>query len=193
MRLARQKMGSRGMLIYNGLGSAKSGLDLSKAESQKGEIYLDEADGVCFEHFDQFEGGDKECILSDWNKIKMASDKGKITVIKCWPDHDFNWLNIELMKKSKSELEKISREKINYPLACFLIGAQRYSYFCYSWGYQKEQGGLVDYPEYHYRLGAPKGDFKRETPEGWTFTREFEHAQVSVDLNHRTAKIDWKN
>jgi len=192
MKLAKEKMGSRGLLIYNGLGSAKRDGDVSKAESQKGEIYLDDADGVCFEHFDQFEGADKACILSDWNKIKMASAKGKITIIKCWPDHDFNWLNKELMKKSGEELEKEARSKISYPLACFLIGAQSYSYFCYSWGYQKLQGSLIDYPEYHKKLGNPKGDFKRENPENWVFTRAFEFADVWVDLEKRIAKIDWK-
>lgn len=45
------------------------------------------------------------------------------------------------------------------------------------------------YPEFDKPLGAPKGDAKRDR---FKYTREFEHASVFVDLEKKTAKIDWK-
>jgi hypothetical protein len=41
-------------------------------------------------------------------------------------------------------------------------------------------------------LGAPKEAYKRVNPEGWEFTREFEHASVWVDTEKREAKINWR-
>ena len=44
------------------------------------------------------------------------------------------------------------------------------------------------YPEFDKPLGPPLGDAIRN---GWTYQREFEHASVFVDLENKTAKIDW--
>ncbi|MCX7013932.1 MAG: putative glycoside hydrolase [Candidatus Sumerlaeota bacterium] len=186
MNRARAAMGAGGLIIYNGFAANKADL------SVKGRDYIDYADGALFEHFDQFASDAKECILSDWETMKWAADKGKITIIKAWPDQGFNWQDKDLMKKPYAELEQMAREKITYPLACFLIGARDYSYFCYSWGYQYEHGSLIHYPEYYKPLGKPRSDFTRLSPDGWEFTREFEHASVWVDLANRKARIDWR-
>mmetsp|Transcript_13815 Transcript_13815/g.35502 ORF Transcript_13815/g.35502 Transcript_13815/m.35502 type:complete len:101 (+) Transcript_13815:729-1031(+) len=42
------------------------------------------------------------------------------------------------------------------------------------------------YPEAKCQLGAPKGKGAR-VGSTWTYTREFEHASVFVDLTNRTA------
>ena len=34
--------------------------------------------------------------------------------------------------------------------------------------------------------------YSRVHPEGWEFTREFEHASVWVDTDKWVAKIEWK-
>jgi hypothetical protein len=75
-------------------------------------------------------------------------------------------------------------------LACFLVAAQEDAYFCYSWGYRENHGSLVDYPESHRRLGAPKQDAQCD---GWIYTRTFEHADVWVDVSRRTARIRWND
>jgi hypothetical protein len=62
----------------------------------------------------------------------------------------------------------------------------------YSWGWKLATGPLVDYPELQKPLGEPKGAYKRIIPEGWEFTREFEHASVWVNTETREAKIAWK-
>ena len=76
--------------------------------------------------------------------------------------------------------------------ACYLIGAQPYSYFQYNWGWNLPDGNLVEYPELQKPLGAPKEAFKRVNPEGWEFTREFEHASVWVNTETKKAKITWQ-
>ena len=90
------------------------------------------------------------------------------------------------------EMPKLAKEKLEFALACYLIGAQPYSYFMYSWGWKLSTGPLVDYPELQKPLGAPKNSFQRTTPEGWDFTREFEHASVWVNTETREAKIIWR-
>ena len=90
------------------------------------------------------------------------------------------------------KLEEVSRKRISYYLATFLIGAQEHSYFQYGWGWTLHKGPLCAYPEFKKPLGKPKGDYIRIDPEGWQFKREFVHANVSVDLEKREGSIDWK-
>jgi hypothetical protein len=85
-----------------------------------------------------------------------------------------------------------SKEQLEFFQACFLIGAQPYSYFQYNWGWDLPEGNLVEYPELQKPLGAPKAAFKRVNPKGWEFTREFEHASVWVNTETRKAKITWR-
>jgi hypothetical protein len=86
----------------------------------------------------------------------------------------------------------LAKERIEYHLACFLIGAQPYSYFQYGWGWTLSSGSLYDYPELHKPLGAPEGAYQRTSPDAWEFTRDFEHAQVWVDTEKGQGKITWK-
>jgi len=82
-----------------------------------------------------------------------------------------------------------ARENITFPLACFLIAAQKHSYFCYTWGYRENHGSLDWYEEFDKPLGAPKRDAIKN---GWIYTRSFEYAAVWVDLESKTATIKWK-
>jgi hypothetical protein len=107
-------------------------------------------------------------------------------VLKGWPG--FTWLDREKMKRPQAELLELAREGITFPLACFLIGAQPGSHFCYSWGYTENDGMLDSYPEFDRQLGPPKGEARWQ---GFTATREFEHASVRVDLSNKQAAIDW--
>jgi hypothetical protein len=96
-------------------------------------------------------------------------------------------------RRGRSErMAALARERLEYYLACYLIGAQPYSYFQYGWGWTLSSGSLQDYPELHKPLGAPKDAYRRMTPEGWEFTREFEHASVWVDTEKGQAKITWR-
>lgn len=109
--------------------------------------------------------------------------------VKGWPDPEFTWINPEKMKLPIEELAGEAREKITFPLACFLAAAQENCYFCYSWGYRERHGSLLDYPEFHKPLGKPKEDSRRN---GWVYTRSFEHARVWVNVAERKAEIQWR-
>jgi hypothetical protein len=86
----------------------------------------------------------------------------------------------------------LAKERVEYYLACYLIGAQPYSYFQYGWGWTLSCGSLQEYPVLHKPLGAPKGACQRTTPEGWEFTREFEHASVWLNTESQEATITWR-
>jgi hypothetical protein len=183
MRLANRQMGEDAFLVYNGIRS------LDPAGNTTGTEYLPHARGVMIEHFTAFHSQSKESIEADIKAITSAAGMGKIVVVKGWPDPTFNWANKEKMRIPSNVLADEARKKIIFSLACFLIAAQKNSYFSYSWGWREQHGSLVDYPEFHKPLGKPKG---RPKKEGWVYTRSYEHASVWVDLAKRRARIDWK-
>jgi len=182
MRLARKEMGEDKILLYNGLRT------LDGSGTTTGEEYLDCATGINVEHFGAFHSRSKESIARDIECITKAGKSGKIVVVKGWPGQEFNWMNREKMRQPKEALATEAREKITFSLACFLVAAQEYSYFCYSWGYREFHGSLVDYPEFRKPLGRPLGDAVKD---GWRYTRRFEHAHVKVDLENLRAKIEF--
>jgi hypothetical protein len=83
----------------------------------------------------------------------------------------------------------LARERVTFPLACFLVAAQPGSLFAYSWGYTADHGMLEPYAEFARKLGPPAGAARWD---GLSASRDFAHASVRVDLASRTAQIDWK-
>lgn len=189
MKNVRSEMGADRLLIFNGF---RTHGGVADPETQGGNEFLPYADGAKIEHFDQLGSATKEDILLYWQMSERAAAEGKIVLYKAWPDHGANFTNADFMKQSPAELEAFAREKMTFPLACFLIGAQRHAYFCYGWGYNADDGQLIEYPEFGRRLGAPEGNARR-IGESWVFTRRFEHALVRVDLEQREANIVWKD
>ena len=84
-----------------------------------------------------------------------------------------------------------SDRRFQYLLALFLICAEQHSYFCAHDGYDVKSSTqwLRSRPEFERPLGAPKGPARRT---GCTYTRAFEHASVSVDIEQESARIDWR-
>jgi hypothetical protein len=138
------------------------------------------------EHFGGFKTDSSTDIKTDLDSIALAAAKGKFVVIKGWPG--FNWLDKKMMQRPYAELLQLARERLTFPLACFLVAAQPGSHFCYSWGYREDQGMLDAYPEFDRPLGPPKA---AATWAGLTATREFAHASVWVDLTTQQARIEW--
>jgi hypothetical protein len=94
-----------------------------------------------------------------------------------------------MMMKPHDELAHLAKERITFPLACFLVAAQRNCFFCYTWGHPEKLGTFEWYPEFDKPPGAPQAEARRT---GWTYRRTFEHVDVFVDLETRTARLDWK-
>jgi hypothetical protein len=173
----KYRLGGGKVVLANGIRAGKH-LDFLEWEG---------IDGVMIEHFDAFESDAPNELRADIDSIAFAAAKGKFVVLKGWPG--FTWLDAETKQRSHAENLRLARERITFPLACFLVGAQRGSHFCYSWGYTDTTGALDAYPELQRPLGAPKAD---AVWNGLMATREFAHARVWVDLNTRQASIDWK-
>lgn len=192
LALTKRKIGEENLLIYNGLrGDLRPGL-----WEHGGLEYLadGEGDGACMEHFlihsvrapDQSLRVDH--VLRDIELIREASSRGKIVLVKAWPNV-LTFLEPEFKAMSMAEKEAVMRREITFPLALFLIAAEKNCYFNYSYGYQRECLPLYHLPEYDKPLGQPLGT---AIQDGDTFTRSFEHADVRVNLSREEAGIVWK-
>ncbi|MBK1832208.1 hypothetical protein JIN77_15830 [Verrucomicrobiaceae bacterium R5-34] len=142
------------------------------------------SDAIMFENYATVKSS-KESLLAEWGHMLQHAKDGKISVFRLGVDGTGR-------KNLKPNMPELSKEKAEFALACYLIGAQPYSYFMYSWGWKLGTGTLIDYPEFNNPPGPPKGAYQRSTPHGWEFTREFEHASVWVNTDTRKAKITWK-
>jgi hypothetical protein len=185
LKQAREKMGPGKLILFNPLhGYDEKHLGL-------GEQYLPVTDGAMVDDFDRganIRQQTPEYLANTIEVMRKTAKDGKIVIFKAWPGFTW-WSDKELMAKPHEEQARKARENITFPLACFLVGAEQHCYFCYTWGWLGEYGTFDWYPEFDKKLGAPKGDAKRD---GFTYTRDFEHASVFVDLERKTGKIAWK-
>ena len=180
IELTREKIGPDTLILYNGIRNTN--------ELHYGMQFLDITDASTMEHFDQFASRDRENVALDMENMMEAGKQGQIVILKGWPG--FNFTMREKMDEPYKDLLSEARENITFPLACFLVAMQPYSYFNYSWGYREKHGSLDWYPEFDLSPGKPKGQAVRK---GWEYTREFEHCKVWVNLEAKTANIEWKN
>lgn len=148
-------------------------------------------DASMFEHYNE-KLLSRESLLRDWEDMLRIAKAGKMSIFRIGVESDRSPSQNQGPRGSRRDRSALAKERLEYYLACYLIGAQPYSYFQYGWGWTLSSGSLHDYPELHKPLGAPKGAYQRTTPEGWEFTREFEHARVWVDTESGQAKITWK-
>jgi hypothetical protein len=162
------------ILLYNGL-----------REGQNTEL-MPYCDGSKIEHFGYFGSTTREDMAADMKSVVDYGKAGKVIVFKAWPD--FAWSDDSAGALTYAQKEQYARERITFPLACFLVSAQKFSYFFYTWGYDDQGGTFVDYPEYRRPLGKPVAD---AAITGWVYTRKFENADVTVDLDKKSASITW--
>ena len=183
MRQLKQKIGEDKIFLAN--------------NGARNERIFEIADAFMFEHYKKEATHTKEKILEDWQLMAKISDAGKICICRysAPADLDSPLAKSSRMDKKKhkaAEWEELSKKKLPYYLAIYLIGAEPYTYFQWGWGWCLSTGPLVDYPEFNRPLGKPLGKYKRVHPEGWEFTREFEHVSVWIDLEKEDAKLDWR-
>ncbi len=171
----RRKLGAEKLILINGL------------RGNDGTQCLPLTSGAMIEHFGHFSGTGKEKMAEDIEGMRAAARIGKIVCLKAWPG--FSWMDADVMKQSHEELARLARERVTFPLACFLVAAEARCDFCYTWGYSEQHGTFDWYPEFDKPLGPPLGEAKRD---GWTYRRDFAHTAVFVDLEKQTARIDWK-
>ncbi len=178
MKLTKEKIGPRRVILANG----------TRTHDFREILDWDGIDGVMIEHFGGFHTAGAADMKADLDTLALAEARGKFVVLKGWPG--FNWLDKEMMAKPREELLRLARANVEFPLACFLVGARPGSFFCYSWGYVHNHGMLDAYPEFGRALGPPRGD---AAWQGLSATREFEHASVRVNLETKQARIEWRS
>lgn len=190
----RKAMGEMMASLKDKLGPDKILLG-NNAHDKIAEYVFPVADAIMFEHYKE-ELLSKENLLKDWDNMLKIAKAGKISIFRIGVEADPFAKEKEEGSikgvKREDKLMSLSKERLEYYHACYLIGAQPYSYFQYGWGWRLSTGSLVDYPELQKPLGQPKGAYKRLTSDGWEFTREFERASVWVDTEKGKAKITWK-
>lgn len=176
LALTKRKIGPDRIVLVNG----------TRSTNYREILDWEGIDGVMIEHFDAINTTEPADIKADLDTIALAAAKGKFVVIKAWPG--FTFIDREAMSRPHDEKLQLARERITFPLACYLAAVQPGSYFCYSWGYVSDSGMLDSYPELDRPLGPPLAD---AIWDGLTATREFAHAKVWVDITTKQARIDW--
>lgn len=177
----RDRMPEDAIILYNGL------RDIPEGWKDGGMRFLEHTSGAFIEHFDFRGSSDKDRLANDIELMQHAAGMpNRITILKGWPG--FSWLDDEYMALAAESREASARAAITFPLAAFLVGMGPCSYFSYSWGYREPMGYFLDYPQFDRRLGRPLDTAKRD---GYSFTRRFEHAGVSINVETREARIDW--
>lgn len=156
--------------------------------------YMDELDGSYLENFFSKVGKNvtyEDYIAKGIHTMQQAARNGKIIAFTSGAgkvDHTSKQDIDEIHGKVGSDAE--FRAALTYPLAIFLICAEKYSYFRLHEGYAADEDARwMRWPEeYDKPLGPPSGPAKKD---GYQYTREFKHATVHLDIKKRTGKIDW--
>lgn len=177
LALTKRKLGAGRIVLVNG----------TRTTDFRGILDWEGIDGVMIEHFAAFGKEGAADIKADLDTLTLAAERGKFAVVKGWPG--FNWLDRQMMARPRTELLTLARDRVTFPLACFLVAAQPGSLFAYSWGYTADHGMLEPYAEFSRPLGPPAGAARWD---GMKATREFAYASVTVDLATGEARIDWR-
>ena len=89
----------------------------------------------------------KEHLLRDWKDMLKIAKAGKISIFRIGVEAEqVEGQGHGDLKRGPTEMAALADEKLEYYLACCLIGAQPYSYFQYGWGWNLASGSLHDFP-----------------------------------------------
>jgi len=184
MRL-KQELGDK-LLVGNALRVSKPQSNLQHLE------YLD---GSYVERWAVPMGGRNfaDYVADGMRAMSQALADGKLILFNSGPDvrrrdahtaHDNDY----------TEREEWMRQHIQFPLAVFLMVAEPGAFFHWGTGPNVFPGSRLDiwrndiYDELRRPLGKPIGP---ASAHGHTYTRQFEHLDVSLDLERREATFDW--
>ncbi|MDB9741520.1 putative glycoside hydrolase family 15 protein [Akkermansiaceae bacterium] len=166
-----------------------------------GLSYLEGMDG---NYIEGFEGAirmpRKDYVVKGMEAFQKAAKQGKIIAFTCGIN-----LNNQDADESEGAIQKGAggaestggagesqfEKRFDYMLAMFLICAEKYSYFDLTDTYdaKKSTFWMSHAAQYDNALGAPLGDSIRD---GYTFSREFKHASVKLDVENEIGSITWK-
>ena len=161
-----------------------------------GLSYMQVQDGSYIEGFEGAVGmSKKDYVAKGMAAFQQAARQGSIIAYTCGMGDNQQDAD-ETPTSAAGNGESVSRDgdaqsRFDYQLALFLICAERYSYFDLKDSYDaKRSRTWMTHPaDYDRPLGAPKGPAVRS---GYTYTREFAHASVRLDIEDETGAIEWR-
>jgi len=183
MQEARQMLGPKKLMIANVLRARFP-------DSGLGQLRL--FDGSYIEGFEGAVGlARKDYVAKGIEAIQTAARQGSIIAFTCGLGENLQDADEAPRAEGAARPAAGAGTRFTYLLATFLICAERFSYFDLTDGYdaKKSKLWLTRAPEYDRPLGAPAGPAVRA---GYTYSREFAHASVRVDIEKQTGSIQWR-
>lgn len=164
--------------------------------SDSGLSYIKALDGSYIEGFEGAVGmSRKDYVAQGIRDFQKAARQGFIVAYTCGLGRNLQDAD-EAPRSAAGNYNRARRGgdaqgRFDYQLAIFLTCAEKYSYFDLKDGYdaKKSKTWLTRRADYDRPLGPPKGPAVRD---GYTYTREFAHAAVQLDIENETANIVWK-
>jgi len=165
-----------------------------------GLTYIDSFDGSYLEGFEHAVGGVRreDYISKGIHTVRQAAAQGKIIALTLSITPGSLSDDVDQQQATLKSVDEVSRDRLNYLIAMFLIMAERHSYLNIHDGYDvnvKSTGEcasklwLNEFPEYRRPLGPPKGP---PIKKGYSYFREFDHARVLLDLESEKGVIEWR-
>ena len=186
MKDTRKMLGPKKLMVANILRARFPDSGLS---------YMQALDGSYIEGFEGAVGmSKKDYVAKGMAAFQQAARQGAIIAYTCGigenqQDADETPTSVAGSGEAVRRDED-AQSRFDYQLALFLICAERYSYFDLKDSYDaKRSRTWMTHPAVYDRpLGAPKGPAVRS---GYTYTREFAHASVQLDIENETGSVLW--
>ena len=184
MRDTRKAIGSDKLMLAN----------IIRARfDEAGLEYLGYFDGSYLEGFSHAVGkvSREDYMAKGIAAMQKAGKQGKMVIFTSGFKRNENNSKMSIDEGfTQLDSDENASEALTYPLAIFLICAEKYSYFRVHEGYSadKNERWMRWFDEYDRPLGEPQGVAKRN---GYKYTRVFKHATVTLDLKKQTADIKW--
>jgi hypothetical protein len=190
MSETRQAIGADKMMLANVLRVGQSKDDGLEAIKQFDGSYIENFEG----------SGDKDAkknyLARGIEAFQKAAREGFIIAFTAGlsemneEEGDINPEHTDEIRKGLGENENYAK-RFNYLLALFLVCAEKHSYFLAHDSYvanKKNKLWMKRPEEFDRPLGPPKGP---AVQDGYTYTREFAHAKVRVDIENEVGEIEW--
>lgn len=162
--------------------------------TDSGREFLKYFDGSYLEGFDSENFGMTyaDYLATGIEAFQKSAREGEVIAMSIGLGEALDGANVGIDDARESvELGPDLSARLDYLLAIFLVCAEKYSYVYPHDGYNSLTSAtwLKTFTQYEKKLGAPKGYAKNE---GYIYTRSFEYLDVSLDIENKTANLNWK-
>ena len=189
----RQKLPPTKLVIGNGIGNSATNGNREFMRIMDGS-YLENWDGLNRQCKDEQSRG--ESISASIQMMREALAKGKVIMLQTNPSYSnyFTKEEVPPRRKLKECLAFVERN-VHFPLACFLMAAEKHAYFSYNHGVYAGTGDngadiydTSDLDIFHRPLGPPLGACVRD---GFQFRRSFKYLDVAVNVETGETSFQW--